>query len=606
MFVLRDTRSLCNYQPKVIRNALILVSVLLVAVLSLTVLVQPVNKVISLKSYNLAFIIQNANNLFSPANPLTESYNGGMPIARAGAMMAHDPISGDDILFGGASSSSANSSSIGVFGDTWSYNGSSWTLLHPKKSPPARAFGAMVSYTNPLELKSFDFRNNKFGIILFGGLSSNGQYLNDTWGWNGSNWVELNTLNHPSARILPAMSLGSGSSTKNSILMYGGLDPSGNALGDTWIFNGNDWVKEHPNASPPPLAGASMSLGPIGPNNGNHNAAILFGGMTGSLNSNPVLLNGTWIWNNNTWAELHPAVSPPARAGAALAPSPVNVSDVSFSSGFPSQDHHVFQDVLFGGLRAGNTLNIFSSYNDTWVWNNNTWTELHPVVSPPALAFGSIAVSQLPPPNQPLLDAGYLPHSNSFVDLIFGGQLSVGLGQDDYSWDGSTWGPANVSAVGLLTVNYARSVLSQLINIPTSEIGVTVSDPTKNGITPFYIPNAAYTTMKNPINGYVWQGWALAMTTFNLVTPKASYNPVNAVFTEYGGRNSRTRFIAESIVLRYNCKATTPINTLRMVNIECNTLSLATPNAYSSTYQVEENQYGVAVVGPPSYLNWKN
>ncbi len=538
-----------------------------------------------------------------------------MPVARAGAMMAYDPITGNDILFGGASSSSTTSTSIGVFDDTWSYNGSSWSLLHPQSSPPARAFGAMVSYIIPVGFKSFDPSMNKFGIILFGGLSSNGQYLDDTWGWNGSNWVKLNTLNHPSARIMPAMSLSSGNSDKSSIVLYGGLNPSGDALGDTWIFNGNNWVDMNPKFSPPPLAGASMALGPDGLNNGNHNVAILFGGMTGSLSSNPVLLNDTWVWNNNTWAKLHPLVSPPARAGASFAPSPVNVSQTSFSSGFPSQDHHVFQDVLFGGLRAGSTLNIFNSYNDTWVWNNNTWKELYPEVSPPALAFGSISLSQLPQPTQPLLDAGYLPHPNSYVDLIFGGQLSVGLGQDDYSWDGSTWGPANVSAVGLLTVNYARSVLSQKTNIPISEIGVTISDPTKNGITPFYIPDATYTTMKNPITGQVWQGWALVSTTFNLVTPNSSYNPVNALYTEYGGDSSRTRFVTESMVLRYNCKPATPITstskqlpatTFKMVDIDCNTLSLATANAYSSNYQVEEDQYGVAIVGPLSYLNWKN
>jgi|GEM_PF-5225326 len=85
------------------RNILILVLLLLIATLSLTLSVQSFNKVISVKYFSLSSMIQNAQHLFGPVNPLAESYKGGMPIARAGTMMAYDPISKDDILFGGAS-----------------------------------------------------------------------------------------------------------------------------------------------------------------------------------------------------------------------------------------------------------------------------------------------------------------------------------------------------------------------------------------------------------------------------------------------------------------------------------------------------------------------
>ena len=41
-------------------------------------------------------------------------------------------------------------------------------------------------------------------IVLFGG-SNGGGYLNDTWTWNGTNWIQKTTATAPIARFLPKL-----------------------------------------------------------------------------------------------------------------------------------------------------------------------------------------------------------------------------------------------------------------------------------------------------------------------------------------------------------------------------------------------------------------
>ena len=61
-----------------------------------------------------------------------------------------------------------------------------------------------------------------------------------------------------------------------------------------------------------------------------------------------------------TWTQQHPAVHPPARAGAAMA-----------------YDAATGTAVLFGGNNPGGQL------GDTWTWDGTTWTQQAPVPSPP-------------------------------------------------------------------------------------------------------------------------------------------------------------------------------------------------------------------------------
>ena len=59
------------------------------------------------------------------------------PSPRWGHAMSYDHITGKTLLFGGVSQSWAR-------GDTWEYDGATWTQLAPTTSPPGRHLSEMV------------------------------------------------------------------------------------------------------------------------------------------------------------------------------------------------------------------------------------------------------------------------------------------------------------------------------------------------------------------------------------------------------------------------------------------------------------------------------
>jgi hypothetical protein len=58
-----------------------------------------------------------------------------------------------------------------VFGDTWTWDGSTWTKHTPATSPPARTVAAMA----------YDAVTGN--VVLFGGGSRATGTLHDTWNW---------------------------------------------------------------------------------------------------------------------------------------------------------------------------------------------------------------------------------------------------------------------------------------------------------------------------------------------------------------------------------------------------------------------------------------
>src|SRR5712691_1002940 len=92
---------------------------------------------------------------------------------------------------------------------------------------------------------------------------------------------------------------------------------------------------------------------------------VLFGGSTDNAAGSPgVALGTTWTWDRH-WREHHPARSPSARTGAAMA-----------------YDAATGQLLLFGGSTRPGTQGGY--LGDTWTWNGTTWTRLHPAAAPSA------------------------------------------------------------------------------------------------------------------------------------------------------------------------------------------------------------------------------
>jgi hypothetical protein len=113
-----------------------------------------------------------------------------LPSARDSMMMA--TLEGSVVLFGGENSDDENDTALG---DTWRWDGHDWTALHPAHSPSARTFAGMA----PVQV------NGKTVLLLFGGLDGGGNPFNDTWTWDGTDWTELHPAAKPDVRGACAM-----------------------------------------------------------------------------------------------------------------------------------------------------------------------------------------------------------------------------------------------------------------------------------------------------------------------------------------------------------------------------------------------------------------
>ncbi|MEI6454287.1 MAG: kelch repeat-containing protein, partial [Actinomycetes bacterium] len=108
--------------------------------------------------------------------------SGQGPSTGYGAM-AYDQNNGQLVYFGGYVSQSVDGR------DTWTFDGSSWTQQHPSVSPPGRMMA--LAQDDPVSGK----------VILFSGFSEPGQAnYSDTWQWDGSTWTQLHPSTTPSPR----------------------------------------------------------------------------------------------------------------------------------------------------------------------------------------------------------------------------------------------------------------------------------------------------------------------------------------------------------------------------------------------------------------------
>ncbi len=119
-----------------------------------------------------------------PLNPAAS------PSVRQGSSMAFDPATGQFILFGGTDNDS-------YLNDTWAWDGSTWTTLSPATSPSARRARSLAF--NPAIGQLI-----LFGGYSFRGYGNSG-FLGDTWAWDGSTWTQLSPVTSPLARYLASM-----------------------------------------------------------------------------------------------------------------------------------------------------------------------------------------------------------------------------------------------------------------------------------------------------------------------------------------------------------------------------------------------------------------
>jgi len=187
------------------------------------------------------------------------------------AAMVYDSARKRFVLFGGVDSSQ-------YFDQTWVYTNNgvlgAWALLNPPNRPPARAGHAMV----------FDTQRNV--VVLFGGenLQLPGQFTfkqyEDTWEFDGNNWTQRSPANHPVRRVRHSMAW---DGARQVTVLFGGTRPPDSdpftidEYNDTWEWNGTDWVQvQLPSV---PLARQQHALA----YDSQRGKVVMFGGTSGNL-----------------------------------------------------------------------------------------------------------------------------------------------------------------------------------------------------------------------------------------------------------------------------------------------------------------------------------
>jgi hypothetical protein len=180
------------------------------------------------------WILDGITGVWSQLNPPT------LPPARSRGVMTYDPIAGNVLLFGGLGVA-------GLLGDTWIWDGSSWSQMN--SSGPTPRAGASIA-PNPQ-------------VVLFGGQDDVG-VRGDTWGWSfasgGGSWTQMGTDDGPpGGRIGAALAY---SSLVGGVTLFGGSSsPLGPPQNDSWALDPttDKWVNATTAVQPSPRADAAYA-----------------------------------------------------------------------------------------------------------------------------------------------------------------------------------------------------------------------------------------------------------------------------------------------------------------------------------------------------------
>jgi hypothetical protein len=288
-----------------------------------------------------------------------------VPAVRASAAMAYDEATGQTLLFGGEVYN-------GELGDTWTWDGSNWTL-RSTGGPAARTLAAIA----------YDSATRQ--VVMFGGGHDGSGLLGDTWIWNGTGWSQW-TGTSPSARLGATMVY---DSDHQRLVMFGGFTGGGGVSADTWTWDGKGW-NQVLGVEPPARYLASMAY------DGTRHLTVLFGGGTAV---GAQYLGDTWTFDGTTWQPQAGSPAPQARVDASLvyipklaavvllggsagqgaprdiweltgggwsqlsadgAPLPRWSTEVAYESGRGRL-------LLFGGVVPASPAQPYGS-NDTWIW----------------------------------------------------------------------------------------------------------------------------------------------------------------------------------------------------------------------------------------------
>src|SRR5207302_1904542 len=165
----------------------------------------------------------------------SERAPAGCPPARTGAVMVTDEARHQVLLLGGSASPLGQVPLVP--GDTWIWDGSTWTQLHPGPAPPARG-GAVAAY-DPL----------RSVVVLYGGVGLDDKggpvAFDATWTWNGSAWKRQAPKTVPPGQRLASMAWDPGGRT---VILLTRASPH---TAEPRPWHRAEWTRLHPPPTPP-------------------------------------------------------------------------------------------------------------------------------------------------------------------------------------------------------------------------------------------------------------------------------------------------------------------------------------------------------------------
>lgn len=339
-----------------------------------------------------------------------------VPSPRYAHSMVFDSMRKVMVLFGGVAADGAGN--FAYNGETWEYDGTSWTL-RSVQGPSPRAYFA------------FAFDSARGVAVLHGG--NGGAPNGETWEYDGNSW-RLRTSTGPAPRFVHAMAF---DSARNVCVMHGGVTAPGDFNNETWEYDGvaGTW-SNHTTGFGQTSFGHTLTFDPT------LNVTIRWGG-------DPYY--GLHTWNGQEWTPLSVADSnhiQHRRSHATAYDSSRGVM-VTFG-GYTDNDGSVWNDTWEivqsnGNLQAvernqaphGGSLNIMVYDSNRrvatmrgsdvmWEWDGATqaWTK-RKAVGPPWHTSSS-----------------FVYDSKRHVAVLFGGfSFQNGLLGDTWEWDGQsgTW-----------------------------------------------------------------------------------------------------------------------------------------------------------------------
>ncbi len=236
---------------------------------------------------------------------------------------------------------------------------------------------------------AFDEARGK--LVMFGG-SNKGQFMNDTWEWDGDKW-ELKSQEGPSPRNSPAMTY---DSKRKTLVLFGGDAGNWNSkkyFGDTWEWNGVTW-RLLSSEGPPARTNHTLTY------DKQRDRVILFGGIVDQKT-----MGDMWEWDGAKWTQATATGGPEARFLHASA-----------------YDEGVKKLLIFGGNTVVGPPTKESIKGDLWAWDGTKWE----------------------------LGKGDGPSPRDHVDMVYdpiikrvivhgGGMPDGSSASDTWEWDGKAW-----------------------------------------------------------------------------------------------------------------------------------------------------------------------